>query len=106
VVRGAFADLCVADVAASVDDPGTEVDCGEVAILPGLVRYDEVAAGAIQHALRFTASQTRRAYIYPARHFASSSTSTSPLSPASPVTSAAPPTCSMPNTSAPTNCTC
>ena len=35
---------------------------------PGLLRYDEVAAGAIQHALRFTASQTRRLYIYPARH--------------------------------------
>ena len=39
-------------------------------ILPGLVRYDEVAAGDIRHALRFTADETRRAYIFPARHFA------------------------------------
>ena len=38
------------------------------------MRYDEVAAGAINHALRFTAPTTRRAYIYPARHFASDST--------------------------------
>ena len=32
----------------------------------------EVAAGAIRHALRFTAERTRRAYVYPARHYASS----------------------------------
>jgi hypothetical protein len=38
------------------------------------VRYDEVAAGEIRHALRFTAPQTRDRYIYPARHFASSRT--------------------------------
>jgi hypothetical protein len=37
------------------------------------VRYDEVVAGAINHALRFTTSATRRMYIYPARHYASSS---------------------------------
>ena len=55
----------------------TSADAAGLPILPGLVRYDEVATGAIAHALRFTASQTRRAYIYPARHFASSSTSTS-----------------------------
>jgi hypothetical protein len=55
----------------------TSADAAGLPILPGLVRYDEVVAGGIQHALRFTASQTRRAYIYPARHFASSSTSTS-----------------------------
>ena len=36
--------------------------------MPGLVRYDEVAAGAIAHALRFTTNQTRKAYLYPARH--------------------------------------
>ena len=41
---------------------------------PGLARYDEVAAGAIDHALRFTAPETRRAFIYPARHQASDST--------------------------------
>ena len=55
----------------------TSADAAGLPILPGLVRYDEALAGAIQHALRFTASQTRRAYIYPARHFASTSTSTS-----------------------------
>ena len=55
----------------------TSADAAGLPILPGLVRYDEVAAGAIQHALRFTTSQTRRLYIYPARHYASSSTSTS-----------------------------
>jgi len=43
-------------------------------IFPGLARYDEVSAGAINHALRFTAAQTRQAYVYPARHWASSST--------------------------------
>jgi hypothetical protein len=55
----------------------TSADAAGLPILPGLVRYDEVAAGAINHALRFTAPQTRRAYIYPARHYASSSTSAS-----------------------------
>jgi hypothetical protein len=56
----------------------TSADAAGLPILPGLVRYDEIAAGAILHALRFTAPQTRRAYLYPARHFASSSTSSSP----------------------------
>ena len=40
-------------------------------ILPGLARYSEVAQGRIDHALRFTVSRTRRAYVYPARHYAS-----------------------------------
>ena len=52
----------------------TSADAAGLPILPGLVRYDEVAAGEIAHALRFTTNLTRRAYIYPARHFASSST--------------------------------
>jgi hypothetical protein len=52
----------------------TSADAAGLPILPGLARYDEVAAGAIDHALRFTAPLTRRAYIYPARHFASDST--------------------------------
>jgi hypothetical protein len=55
----------------------TSADAAGLPILPGLVRYDEVAAGAINHALRFTTNRTRRAYVYPARHFASDSTSTS-----------------------------
>jgi hypothetical protein len=40
-------------------------------IYPGLVRYDEVASGVIRHAIRFTAPETQRAYIWPARHYAS-----------------------------------
>lgn len=52
----------------------TSADAAGLPILPGLVRYDEVASGEIQHALRFTAPQTRREYVWPARHFASSLT--------------------------------
>jgi hypothetical protein len=51
----------------------TSADAAGLPILPGLVRYDEVAAGRIAHALRFTVSRSRRAYLYPARHFASDS---------------------------------
>lgn len=54
----------------------TSADAAGLPILPGLVRYDEVVEqGAIEHALRFTVAQTRRAYVAPARHWASSSTS-------------------------------
>jgi len=52
----------------------TSADAAGLPILPGLARYDEVALGRIDHALRFTASRTRRAYVWPARHFASSLT--------------------------------
>ena len=52
----------------------TSADAAGLPILPGLARDDEVAAGAIRHALRFTAERTRRAYVYPARHYASDST--------------------------------
>jgi hypothetical protein len=52
----------------------TSADAAGLPILPGLARWDEAAAGQIDHALRFTAPRTRRAYIYPARHFASDST--------------------------------
>lgn len=52
----------------------TSADAAGLPILPGLVRYDEVAAGEIAHALRFTAPQTRRAYVWNARHYASSLT--------------------------------
>jgi hypothetical protein len=52
----------------------TSADAAGLPILPGLARYDEVARGLIDHALRFTAERTRRAYVYPARHVASSST--------------------------------
>ena len=55
----------------------TSADAAGLPILPGLVRYDEVAAGAIRHALRFTTNRTRTSYIYPARHQAGSSSSSS-----------------------------
>ncbi len=51
----------------------TSADAAGLPILPGLARYDEVARGAIDHALRFTAPRTRMAYVYPARHYASPS---------------------------------
>jgi hypothetical protein len=49
----------------------TSADAAGLPILPGLARYDEVARGRIDHALRFTVQRTRRAYIWPARHLAS-----------------------------------
>jgi len=49
----------------------TSADAAGLPILPGLVRYDEIAAGEINHALRFTAEDTQAAYIWPARHQAS-----------------------------------
>jgi len=51
----------------------TSADAAGLPVFPGLVRYDEVVGrGAIRHALRFTAVQTRRAYVAPATHWASS----------------------------------
>jgi hypothetical protein len=55
-------------------DGWTSADAAGLPILPGLVCYDEVAAGAIDHALRFTVPRTQRGYIHPATHFASSIT--------------------------------
>lgn len=51
----------------------TSADAAGLPIYPGLVRYDEVARGSIEHALRFTAPRTRTSYVYPARHQAGSS---------------------------------
>jgi hypothetical protein len=53
----------------------TSADAAGLPIFPGLARYDEVRRGVIDHALRFTVSRTRRAYVYPARHYASDLTS-------------------------------
>jgi hypothetical protein len=50
----------------------TSADAAGLPILPGLARYHEVERGVINHALRFTAPRTRKSYVYPARHFASS----------------------------------
>jgi hypothetical protein len=55
----------------------TSADAAGLPILAGLVRYDEVASGKITHAIRFTVAKTRKAYISPARHYASSSRSSS-----------------------------
>lgn len=52
----------------------TSADAAGLPILPGLVRHEEVAAGSIDHALRITFTTTRRAYILPATHFASTRT--------------------------------
>jgi hypothetical protein len=53
----------------------TSADAAGLPIFAGLVRYDEaVTQGAIRHALRFTCPVTRRAYVAPARHWASSQT--------------------------------
>jgi hypothetical protein len=49
----------------------TSADAAGLPIVPGLVRWSEVASGRIDHALRFTVERTRRAYVYPARHYAS-----------------------------------
>jgi hypothetical protein len=51
----------------------TSADAAGLPIFPGLVRYDEVASGHIDHAIRVTFDQTRRAFIHPATHYASDS---------------------------------
>jgi hypothetical protein len=57
-------------------DGWTSADAAGLPILPGLARLDEVNAGAINHALRFTVERSQRAYVDPARHHASSLTDT------------------------------
>ena len=53
----------------------TSADAAGLPIMPGLLRYDEVIAGQVNHAIRFTAPHTQRLFIWPARHYASSNTS-------------------------------
>lgn len=71
---GAVFDLTSNDLR---PDGWTSADAAGLPILPGLVRYDEVEAGEVRHALRFTCARTQRAYIHPATHWASSSTDAS-----------------------------
>jgi hypothetical protein len=53
----------------------TSADAAGLPIFPGLARYDEVVElGEVRHALRFTCPRTRKAYVHPARHYASSHT--------------------------------
>lgn len=54
----------------------TSADAAGLPIFPGLARYEEAASGVIRHALRFTVSTTRRAYVPPATHWASNNTET------------------------------
>ena len=53
-------------------DGHTSADAAGLPMLPGLVRWEEVNAGHVDHAIRFTANRTRSAYIWPARHQAGS----------------------------------
>lgn len=50
----------------------TSADAAGLPILPGLVRYDEVASGSVRHAIRVTFDSTQRGFVLPATHFASS----------------------------------
>jgi hypothetical protein len=50
----------------------TSGDAAGLPMFPALVRYDECERGMVEHALRLVVAKTRREYIYPARHFASS----------------------------------
>ena len=52
-------------------DGWTSSDAAGLPIFPAIIRYDEVAKGEVSHAMRFTVRKTRRAYVYPATHFAS-----------------------------------
>ena len=54
----------------------TSADAAGLPIMPGLVTYEEVQSGEIKHAIRFTVPQTRREFVWPARHYASSLTGT------------------------------
>ena len=54
----------------------TSTDSAGLPVFPGLLRYDEIAAGEIRHAIRFTVPQTQKAFVWPARHYASSLTGT------------------------------
>jgi hypothetical protein len=53
----------------------TSADAAGLPILPGLVRYDEVAAGKVEHAIRMTVPVSRTSYVWPARHQAGSTSS-------------------------------
>src|SRR5271169_6213935 len=52
----------------------TSSDAAGLPIFPAIVRFDEVERGMVEHAMRFTIRNSRKAYVYPATHFASSKT--------------------------------
>ena len=68
------------DLSSNALRPAGWTSCDEAGlpILPGLVRYDEVAAGAIRHAVRFTVWRTQRAWVHPATHYGTSSNANDP----------------------------
>ena len=68
---GAIYDLSGYDLR---PDGWTSADAAGLPIFPGLILYDEIVAGEIRHAIRVTAEDTQQAYVWPARHFASSVT--------------------------------
>jgi hypothetical protein len=53
----------------------TSADAAGLPILPGLIRYDEIKRGVIDHAIRMTVEVSRKSYLWPARHQAGSTTS-------------------------------
>lgn len=55
-------------------DGWTSADAAGLPIFPAIIRFDEVERGLVAHAMRFTVRNTRRAYVYPATHFASRKT--------------------------------
>jgi hypothetical protein len=71
---GAIFHLDSNDVRPTAQPGWTSADAAGLPIFPGLVRYDEAASGLIAHALRFTVANTRKAYVAPANHWASSDT--------------------------------
>lgn len=74
VSGGAIFDLTSNNVRPGGRPGWTSADAAGLPIFPGLVRYEEAASGVIRHAFRFTVSRTRRAYVPPATHWASSNT--------------------------------
>jgi hypothetical protein len=74
------ANGCVFDLASNNlrPDGWTSGDAAGLPILPGLLRWEEVAAGAINHALRFTVVSSQNTHLYPARHHAGSANVTRP----------------------------
>ena len=72
---GAIFHLDSDNVRPSAKPGWTSADAAGLPIFPGLARYDEASSGVIPHALRFTVGTSRRAYVLPANHFASTQTS-------------------------------
>lgn len=75
------ASAAVWDLLATEQRPWTwtSADAAGLPIFPGLARYDEVAAGEIKHALRFTLPQSSASVVLPATHFAGSTTGAPPM---------------------------